>query len=89
VLAVSNIGGDLGTWRGRRGGELPRVQDEDEDDDVSFVFIHAKGYSGRDGLCWANVDGLLGGLPRPGKGPGGFPPLFLLSVFFFYFIILF
>jgi hypothetical protein len=33
-----------GRGSGHRGGELLRVQDEDEGEDVSFVFILAKRY---------------------------------------------
>jgi hypothetical protein len=86
-MEVNNSGGDRGTWRRRRGGELPRVQDEDEGEDVSFVFILAKRYLGRDGLCWAGAVGPVVGLcwwaARPGKLQVGFSSLFSFSVFLF------
>jgi hypothetical protein len=58
---------------------------EDEDDDVSFVYIHAKRYVDLFGPCWAEKVGLLvgcaGGLLRPEEVQVRFSPL----LFFFYF----
>jgi hypothetical protein len=66
--------------------------DEDEDDDVSFVSIHAKGYLGCVGLSWAGAAGLLvaaSGLPQLGCGwaarPGKLLSFILFSVFFLIF----
>jgi hypothetical protein len=50
-----------------------------EDDDVLLIFIHAKRYMGRDGLCWADGAGLLGGL----HGQVRSFSLFLLFLFSF------
>jgi hypothetical protein len=82
-----------GRGSGHRGGELPRVQDEDEGEDVSFVFILAKRYLGRDGLCWAGAVGPVVGLcwwaARPGKLQVGFSSLFFFCFYFLFSIFYF
>jgi hypothetical protein len=73
-----------GRGSGHRGGELPRVQDEDEGEDVSFVFILAKRYLGRDGLCWAGAVGPVVGCAGGLLGQVSSRWVFLLSFLFLF-----
>jgi hypothetical protein len=54
----------------------------DEDDDVSSSLSTRNGMLGRDGLCWAEAAGLLGGLPRGLRQQVSPGEVFLLFLFY-------